>query len=592
MRLALKSTLAFLAIYLVIVGAVAWWMAGQLAALSTGVAESTAQLVGSEIAHALTDSAIDELQRSDDATRARLNQIVDDVTQHSSILTSVAVVDRSGKVIAGDHVELGRQLASPDVIFDAARGARLVSVNGPFSGGSFYMLVPLKGGTDLAGYLRLEMQSARIAYLYADARRNLILIAVIGLVAVVGAGLLLHVEISRRSEALASELEGAVRGEPIAAAGRDEFSRALAVARKVGRELTEARGERQQLEQRMSVLVKALDVGVIVLEPTLELGFANGRAAELLGCRDAGALAGRWDRDIRPRLSDLPRQLAAAADRRADMDLAASAGAAHVTLEFYELGDTSREGFLVLVKSAESLEALQSELGLAIQMRGLTRFYAAFVHDLKAPLNAMVMTLELLRLGLQGGEADEAARAKQLKYVGVLNEEIHRFDRQLRTLLSHTAQSGDGPQALDLRTVVQELDALIAPQAKRQRVALTVQLPDEPVTLVGHADRLKQAMLNIIINALEAMPEGGELAITLEVREGAASLTLRDTGPGIPRALLDTIYDMHFSTKSSGTGVGLFVARSVMQAHGGTIEVRSAPGEGTTFILTLPLQAA
>ena len=592
MRLALKSTLAFLAIYLVVVGAVAWWMSDQLETLATGVAESTAQLVGGEIAHALADSAIDELERDDDATRARLNQIVDDVTQHSSILTAVAVVDRSGKVVAGDHVELGRQLANPDVIFGSARGARLVSVNGPFSGGSFYMLVPLKGGgTDLAGYLRLEMQSARIAYLYADARRNLLLIALIGLVAVGGAGVVLHVEISRRSEALASELEGAVRGDPVAAAGHDEFSRALEVARQVGRELTEARGERQQLEQRMGALVKALDVGLIVLEPNLELGFANGRAAELLGCSDSGELARRWDHDVRPRLADIPRQLAGAADRRADMELAQGAGAARLTLEFYELGDAHREGFLVLVKSAEPLEALQSELGLAIQMRGLTRFYAAFVHDLKAPLNAMVMTLELLRLGMQGGKADEAARAKQLKYVGVLNEEIRRLDRQLRTLLSHTAPSSDGPQALDLRTVVEDLDALIAPQAKRQRVTLTVRLPDQPITLVGHADRLKQAMLNIIINALEAMPDGGELAITLEAHDEVAALTLRDTGPGIPPAVLGEIYAMHFTTKSGGTGVGLYVARSVMQAHGGSIEVHSAPGDGTTFILTLPLQA-
>src|SRR5215470_19206374 len=98
MRLALKSTLAFFAIYVVVLGAVAWWMAAQLQTLATGVAENTAQLVGGEIAHALADSAIDELQRSDDATRARLNQIVDDVTQHSSLLTAVAVVDHTGKV--------------------------------------------------------------------------------------------------------------------------------------------------------------------------------------------------------------------------------------------------------------------------------------------------------------------------------------------------------------------------------------------------------------------------------------------------------------------------------------------------------------
>jgi signal transduction histidine kinase len=138
-----------------------------------------------------------------------------------------------------------------------------------------------------------------------------------------------------------------------------------------------------------------------------------------------------------------------------------------------------------LVKSAESLEALQSELGLAIQMRGLTQFYAAFAHDLKAPLNAMVMTLELLKMSRQSGADDDAGREKEFKYIGVLNEEIRRLDRQLRALLSHTAPPSQTRSELDLRGVVQDLEGLLAPQAKRQHVALTTQLPVEPVTLIG-----------------------------------------------------------------------------------------------------------
>src|SRR5262249_29091084 len=186
MRLALKSTLAFLAVYLVVVGAVAWWMATQLQALASSMAESTAQLVGSEVARVLADFAVEELQRADDTTRARLEQIVDDVTQHSGILDSVAVVDRSGKGGAGDNGEI----AIPDVIFGSDHGVRLLSPAGPFAGGSFYMLVPLKAGKDLAGYLRLEMRSERIARLYARARRNLLLVAIAGLLAVGATGLL------------------------------------------------------------------------------------------------------------------------------------------------------------------------------------------------------------------------------------------------------------------------------------------------------------------------------------------------------------------------------------------------------------------
>jgi signal transduction histidine kinase len=587
MRLALKSTLAFLAIYLLVVGGVAWWMAGQLQALADNMAESTAQLVGGEVARALADSAVDQLQRSDDATRARLAQIVDDVTQHSGILTSVAIVDRSGKVIAGDNVSVGRQLAIPDLIFGADNSVRLVSASGPFGSGTFYMLVPLKGGKELAGYLRVEMRSQPIEHLYARATRNLVLVALAGLVAVGAAGVLLHVQLSRRSELLAHALEGAVRGEAVAGGPRDEFTRALTVARKLGREHTQA-------QQRMSALMKAVDIGVLMLETDLRLGFANRRAAELLGCREPAELARRWEADFLPRLTDEVRGRfdGAAAGRRVELEWPAGRGTVRLKLDCYELGDGSCEGFVALVKSAESLDALQSELGLAIQMRGLTRFYAAFAHDLKAPLNAMVMTLELLKLSVQRDEHDMATHDKELKYVGVLNEEIRRLDRQVRALLSHTAPPSEGPHALDLRTVLQDLDALLAPQAKRQRVALTTRVPEAPVTLVGQADRLKQAMLNILINALEAMPDGGELSMALERRNGTARISVRDNGPGIPPELLSAIYEMHFTTKSGGTGVGLYVARSVVQTHGGTIEVQSTPRDGTSFTVTLPLPPA
>jgi signal transduction histidine kinase len=593
MRLALKSTLSFLVIYLAVVGGVAWWTAAQLQASANSMAEATAQLVGGEVARTLADSAVEQLERGDEATRARLEQIVDDITHHSSILTSVAIVDRTGKVIAGDNVELGRQLAIPDAIFGADYSVRLLSTGGPLAGGAFHMVVPLRAGKDVAGYLRLEMRSERIAHLYSHATSNLLLVALGGLLAVGGAGVLLHMKLSRRSKVLAQARGGRPRREAAPKEGRDECSRALAVARTVGRELTEARDERQQAQQRMGALIKALDVGVLVLEPELRLGFANGRAAELLGCREPADLARRWDDDFLLGFAGVPASLAAAGGgRHVELELPPRGPAPRLKLDVYELGEDRCEGFLALVKNAESLDALQSELGLAMQMRGLTRFYAAFAHDLKAPLNAMVMTLELLKLSLLGGPDEAGASEKRLKYIGVVNEEIHRLDRQLRTLLNHTAPPSTDPRQLDLRALLQDLEALLAPQAKRQRVTLITRLPDEPVNLVGLADRLKQAMLNILINALEAMPDGGLLDLALERRNGAVLITVRDNGPGIPPEMLGAIYDMHFTTKSGGTGVGLYVARSVMQAHGGTINVQSAPHEGTSFIMQLPLPAA
>ena len=121
---------------------------------------------------------------------------------------------------------------------------------------------------------------------------------------------------------------------------------------------------------------------------------------------------------------------------------------------------------------------------------------------------------------------------------------------------------------------------------------MTCALPSAPVALVGHGDRLKQALLNILINALEAMPDGGELTIALEPAAGAARISVRDTGPGIPPELLERIYQMHFTSKTGGTGVGLYVARSVVQSHGGMIDVQAGDTGGTVFTVTLPTGTA
>ncbi|MGE0520934.1 MAG: PAS domain-containing sensor histidine kinase, partial [Candidatus Binatia bacterium] len=482
----------------------------------------------------------------------------------------------------------------PAIVFGDGARVRLVKGHAPSEPGSFVVMVPITEGDQVAGYVRMAMRSQRIEELYRRGSRNLLLVAIAGLIAVAAGGIFLHMELSRRTARLTRALEDALRDEPPSPGGEgDEFSAALGVARQLGRDLRSERGGRLQALQRMDALLKAVDVGVLIVEADGSLGFASTRAAELLGysapCELANAWTERW-RDVVMRAASTP--AAANGSNGAEHELPPTDGAGGLRLETYALGENGREGHLVVVRSIASLDALQRELGLAIQMRGLMRFYAAFAHDLKAPLNAMVMTLELLKMSVEDDpDIAAAARQKQLGYVRTLNHELLRLDRQLLTLLSHTAPPSEKRNDIDLCALLQELESLLGPQARRQRVALTLEVPDQTLAVVGWGDRLKQAMLNILINALEAMPEGGELRISLARQDEGACITVRDSGPGIPPELLGSIYQMHVSTKSGGTGVGLYVARSVVRAHGGQIDVRSAPGEGTSFILTLPLAA-
>jgi len=590
MRLALKSTLILLSVYFVLLGGLALWLEYQLRSMAETLMEGTARIVGGEIAAAMSGSALEQLLQADPSARQRLEQILADLTKHSDVVASIVVVNEAGKVIASDDVEVGRQLAIPEVVFQNDKRVQFLGSKEPFHGGKYHLFVPLLRGDALVGYLRLSISSSRIAKLYQHAQRQLLAAAVTGLGLVLVLGVFFHVQLTRRSAALSQALEEAIRGDVVAARDeRDEFSNALDTARKVGKELSEAREKTTDAQRRFATLMKVMDVGVILLGRQHMLDFANAPARELLGCSDPSEFERRWP-ELRTLLDEALMDTRIEGTRL-DLEIPHGGRTTPLRIEVYPRDEDDGEGRLVLVKSREMLDALENELRLAIQMRGFARFYMAFAHDLKAPLNAMVLNLELLRgtFGMDGS-GDAALKERQERYIAVLREEVVRLDRYLRTILTQATPASEVLQQFDLRELIQDLATLLSPQAKQQHVTLDTQVPNEPIRLTGHRDRLKQAMLNIAINALESMPDGGRMTLELSAKDARARIAIRDSGPGIPPELLGQIYGMHFTTKDGGTGIGLYVARSVVESHGGEIRVESEVGRGTCFALELPAE--
>ena len=440
MRLAIKSSLAFLVLYAVILGAVTLWIELYLRSVAEDMMDKTAWLIGSEIARTVSESATDQLLKDDAQTRKKLVDIVDDVTEHSQIVASLAVVDDMGKVVAGDGIEVGRQLAIPTAIFHQdAQKPQAFKVH--LAGGDYHLFVPLLDqNAQIMGYVRLGLRSQRISKLYYSARRELLVAAASGLLAVILIGWILHTQLSRRSDALIHALSGAARGENIRFSSRDEFASALETARRVGLELNAAREESSHAHRRLGALMKAMNVGVLLLGKGKGLDFANPPARELFGCPEPEELERRWP-EIGARLDGVLEK--EQVNRQVDVDVPLNGETRRLRLELYRLDEPEAEGYLVLVKNRDSISALENELGLAIQMRGLTRFYKAFAHDLKAPLNAMVMNLELLKETLREQDGDDRAAVVRRKYAEVIREELSRLDRQLRTLLSHAVPTND-----------------------------------------------------------------------------------------------------------------------------------------------------
>jgi len=207
-------------------------------------------------------------------------------------------------------------------------------------------------------------------------------------------------------------------------------------------------------------------------------------------------------------------------------------------------------------------------------------------HELKNPLSTINMNLKLLSEDL-ARRSDEDHRRWLRRLQGV-QEETDRLRGILDDFLRYAGKVELTLQTRDLRDILGELADFFAAQAEASRVVLRVALPERPVFCPVDGDLFKQAMLNLMLNAIQAMPEGGELLLRLSGANGQAVVEVIDTGPGIPPGDLENIFRAYYSTKSGGTGLGLPMTRRILREHGGAIRVESEVGKGTRFILTLP----
>jgi len=440
-------------------------------------------------------------------------------------------------------------------------------------------------GEIAAGHRAARENPAHSSDLAGRAIRRIELGAVAALMVASGLGVALYVLLVRRSREVADLLDAALAGRRLPVPQvKDEFAVAFKAADRVGQELRLERERGAQARQRLDRFSLLVDVGVLLVNASYQLDFANSRACDLLGCADPAEVERRW-----PEILQVLDPALGPADQRAtrlDLDVPGQVGSRALRCLVYTLDEEEHPTFLFLLRDRVMLDALETDLLLASQLRALTRVYGAVTHDLKAPLHAMVLNLDLLRSALRRGEGALEAEQSE-RYLDVLREELERLDRSLLALLADTTPAGRGREEFDAGAMVREIERLLLPQARLQHVALEAHLPGTAVRIAGQRDRLKQAILNVAINALEAMSDGGALELRLAALPDEAEVWITDSGPGIPEEVRPRIFDMHFTTKTSGTGIGLYVARSIVEAHGGEISVESEPGRNR-FRLRLP----
>lgn len=262
-------------------------------------------------------------------------------------------------------------------------------------------------------------------------------------------------------------------------------------------------------------------------------------------------------------------------------------------------------------RSAEKRARASQRLAEIGQMTG------GLAHEIRNPLSTIGMNAQLLAEGIEELPEDSEPRGRLLRRAGVLRREVERLGGILSDFLNYAGELRLDRRPADLNQIVSELADFFSPQAQQQGVRLRADLSHEPLPVEIDSGHVKQAVLNLMLNAVQAMNQPAspsssfnssaaagpsapspssapkELILKtqsiLDKREPIVRLHVIDTGPGIPADTLARIFDPYFTTKAGGTGLGLPTTRRLIEAHGGSIDVRTDPGRGTDFTITLPM---
>ncbi len=519
-------------------------------------------------------------------------------------LESVLIIDREHRIVAAsDPMVVDRRFNDPQEIarIDAAlEQPQLRRIAGERADGR--SVVELSVGVPNAqgltiGVVRLRYVGGEVGQppaapeLVVPEQPRFLAPALAGLVAVLGVGFGLWATI--RVFGLTGRLKAMAQGVR------------LPKARGVGQEALSVIEERLETlshtvrrdDLLVASLSDALREGVILLDPQGEPVVANRHTEVMLQLEDEDPterlprIAGLLRRN--PALHDvvvagLERQSAV---REQTMTLMVPWGhAIGVQVTSYLLRDGDRTaGILLVVKDRSSIEVLERNLREASRLQTIVRLTGSVAHEVKNPLGAISIHLEQLRRKLRAIEGGEQALGER---VAVIKEEIGRLREILEEWLSTTAPEERAPALAPADEVLESVGRLLRVEARHQGVELIVEHEGGSPRVSLSSARLRQVLLNLALNGLQVMPSGGRLVLRLRVEGHKVVFEIEDSGPGIDPQLRERIFELHFTTRSGGSVLGLPICRMLVEEAGGILTFLPAPGKDTTFQIFLPIAHA
>jgi signal transduction histidine kinase len=368
----------------------------------------------------------------------------------------------------------------------------------------------------------------------------------------------------------------------------DEYGLVTLKIANLGRQMRDTREIFSALKDNVDQLMAKLQDGLMLFARDSRVVLVSAPVERFLG-RPRSELLGHTVKEVFAPDSPLGAMVLDAFERRRPLlqrEIDAAGGRkVQISLDFVQERNT-QIGALLIMRDSESVRRIEDEIEMSRRLSASGRVTGGVAHEVKNPINAIVLHLQLLQNKL--AQVDPDTR----RHMDIIGSEIHRLDRVVQTLVDFMRASDLHLEEVDMRRLLDDVLQLAAPDAGQHGVTIQRDLPAEPLIIKADTDRMKQALLNVVLNGIQSMPDGGSLTISAR-REGHLVVAeVSDQGGGIPQNMHDKIFELYFTTKKEGSGIGLAQTYQIMQWHYGSVDFRSVEGQGTTFSFRIPLASS
>jgi signal transduction histidine kinase len=604
MRRKTKIILAITFMVVVMVSAFSYLYISQLLRQRLAAAGDIAQLLAQQLVYSASNAvpdlgstrvdtdnsksvqlAIEEYLKED----RNLNDILDSSVGNIPIVYDAAIVGPTGRAMLHSNADLDGKTLTPRPNFEFLRRARFRDqLRLIYSPSAVYdVSVPLQLNGTPFGTVRVGISTVLLRNELTPRLEHALYFSGVSIFL----SLLLAALISRLAlgplEEINRNLDYATGGsiDEDAESDHDEYGLVTLKIAHLGRQVRDAKEIFSALKDNVDQLMANLQDGLMLFTRDSRVVLVSASVERFLG-RPRGEMLGRSAREVFRAGTPLSALLLDAFERRRPLmqrELESANGRrVQVSLDFIQ-EKTSQIGALLIIRDTETVRRLEDEIEMSRRLSASGRLTRGVAHEVKNPINAIVLHLHLLQSKLQ--QMDPGTR----RHVDIIGSEIHRLDRVVQILVDFTRPRDLKLEEVDLRRLLEEVASLAAPEADQHAVAIVRSLPDSPLPVKADLDFMKQAFLNVVINGVQAMSEGGQLTINARREEGMVVVEIQDTGSGIPREAQEKIFELYFTTKKGGSGIGLAQTYQVMQWHYGSVDFETTEGKGTKFRLCLPL---